>query len=398
MMKKVYLLPLIAITLILLNACKKDNPTPEPEPEPELKPVFKPFDLTKNGTSEIGELCVAYYPWTTISDSTYLLVLDGEGNILKSKTELVSCTDFKRWTIQGVHYYSYLRHNPQHYRIPGAGYVNGDIVIVDADMNEVKTIQLLPHNGRTASDPISLGGHDFILLDLNHYIVQAYYQKEVNNVPASLNPYKNINVVDCIIQEVKDGSVVMEWSAAEDTLNYLGHFKLSDFSDSTKIVDFAHLNSISIDPNDNNLLVSFRSLDQVMKINRNTGEIMWRLGGVYSDFPLNANEAFLRQHYATRNSDGHIMLFDNGDASLRPSSRVLEFSLDEANKTVTGFKSMDVPDNVFAQFMGSVQKVNGRYIVGCGSEGRIFEMDATTGEVYRDFKSSKVSYRAQNFN
>ncbi|TNE80016.1 MAG: hypothetical protein EP332_08965 [Bacteroidetes bacterium] len=393
-MKKHLLLPFLSLALISLNACKKDDPTPEPQPTP----VYKPFELTKNGTSEIGELCVAYYPWATITDSTYLMVLDGDGNVLKSKTEVVCCTDFKRWTINGENYYSYLRHNPQHYRIPGAGYVNGDIVILDNNMNEVKTIQLLPHNGRGASDPVSLGGHEFILIDLNHYIVQAYYKKEVSNVPASLNPYNNINVVDCIIQEVNNGSVVMEWDAASDSLNYLGYYAPSEFSDSTITVDFAHLNSISIDPTDQNLLVSFRNLDQVMKINRTTGAIMWRLGGTYSDFQLSANQVFLRQHYASRNSEGNIMLFDNGDLNLRAQSRVVEFGLDETNKTVTTFKSMDVPDNVFGRYMGSVQKVNGRYIVGCGSVGRIFEMDATTGEVYRDFKSTKVSYRAQNFN
>lgn len=392
-MKKNVLLMSLACGLLFLNACKKDQDADPAEPADK-----KLFTLVKNGDSEIGELTVSYYPWGKIAEKSTLVCVDGDGEILKSKSEEVACTNFKKWNINGTIYYTYQRYNSSYYRIPNTGYVNGDVVVTDADLKEINTFQLLPYNGRTAQDAKSSGGHDFILLGPDHYIMQAYYEKEVSNVPASLEPYSGIKVVDNIIQEVNAGSVVWEWSSSDDSTNYGLHYILSDFKDDTKIVDYAHLNSMYIDPADGNLICSFRSWNQVRKINRTTGETMWKLGGTNSDFTLTSNQEFIHQHHATILDDGTLLLFDNGDISLRPQSRVLEFKLDEANKTVTSFSAMDLPKSTFGQYMGSAQKVNGHYIVGCGSTGKIFEFDATTGDVIREFTSEQVSYRALNSN
>ena len=158
-----------------------------------------------------------------------------------------------------------------------------------------------------------------------------------------------------------------------------------------------HMNSLCIDPNDGNIICSFRNLDEIIKINRSTGAIMWRLGGANSDFALTSNEQFLRQHYARLTDNNQTLIFiDNGDASLRPYSRILEFQLDQSNMIVTSFKSFNVPDN-FIQYAGSVEKNNGYYFIGAGSGSYTLQVNYTTGEKYLRLAQKYPSYRAPKY-
>jgi len=82
------------------------------------------------------------------------------------------------------------------------------------------------------------------------------------------------------VQEL-DGSknVVFEWRCWD-------HFNVTDaiYEDLTAAtIDMVHMNAIDVD-NDGNILVSSRNLSEITKINRETGEIMWRLGGVNNEF------------------------------------------------------------------------------------------------------------------
>ncbi|GIT32243.1 MAG: hypothetical protein Ct9H300mP2_3220 [Candidatus Neomarinimicrobiota bacterium] len=45
-----------------------------------------------------------------------------------------------------------------------------------------------------------------------------------------------------------------------------------------QVIDYVHANAIELD-NDGNILLSCRHMDEITKINHQTGEIIWRLGG-----------------------------------------------------------------------------------------------------------------------
>ena len=49
------------------------------------------------------------------------------------------------------------------------------------------------------------------------------------------------------------------------------------------IIDYCHTNAIEQD-NDGNILISSRNMDEITKINRITGQIIWRLGGKNNQF------------------------------------------------------------------------------------------------------------------
>jgi len=356
---------------ILFCGCRKEGEYPNLPPE------------------QPGEILVSPYPDI---DTGELLILDSSGNEILKKNIKGAVLNFQRWNINGHIRYSYFQYDPS-YIIPGIGTALGDIVVVDTNLRELRRIRLLPNNIRTPEDPDLLDSHDFILIDDDHYIVMTYYLQQVNNIPDSLNPVPGSRVLAPIIQEVQNGQAVWEWNGTDHPEFYASSVE-SNFSD-TSIQDYMHLNSLFIDPEDHNLICSFRNQDQVVKIDRKSGSVIWRLGGKKSDFPLSPDQKFLRQHHATLVDDNRtLLLYDNGEISQRPYSRILEFQLDENSKTVTAFRSLKVPDNTFSEYMGSVQKMADSYFIGCGSVPRIMEINSTTGKVIFEKQLTSKSYRA----
>jgi hypothetical protein len=325
-----------------------------------------------------------------------ILKLNYAGDSLYRQMFASTIIDFKRWVINGKIRYSYVQYE-ESFSIKDAGYLPGAVVVTDEYMNELQRIHLLPYGTRTANDPNAVDGHDFILVADNHYIVIAYYLKEVDNIPASLNPIVGCKVIAPIIQEVKNGTVIWEWDGTDYPEFYTTSIEGNKFSTDTVLHDYMHINAITIDKKDNNLICSFRNLDQVLKLNRTTGDIIWRLGGKNSDFILTEDQKFLRQHHPTFADNGEtLVLFDNGVPITRAYSRVVEFKLDEAAKKVVSFKSMLLPGNTFCPYMGSVQKTDSGYFIGGGSTPKIWEV-SLAGMLKFEKKLTSASYRAYKY-
>jgi len=104
----------------------------------------------------------------------------------------------------------------------------------------------------------------------------------------------------------------------------------------SKNLAFSHSNAIWIDY-DGNLLLSSFFLSEITKIDRKTGKIIWRLGGKSSDFTFinDRFHGFTRQHTPSRLKNGNILMCDNGVFHEPPTTRVVEYALDEKKKTAT---------------------------------------------------------------
>lgn len=364
-----------AAALLCFVGCKKD--------ETKVEVLANPTD---------GQIVVSTYG--SLTKSAVLQVLDKNGQTINQKTTPYAAINFSKWQVNGVTRYSYMEFDPNVTQL-SQGILPTTAVLLDANLQELKRIRLLPFNGRTASDVDAVDAHDFIYLGDNHYLVMAYFQKVVTNIPGSLNPVSNCKVVAPIIQEVNNGQVVWEWDGSNFPEFYLHSVEGNDFSNAAGVHDYVHINSIFIDPTDNNVIASLRNLNQVIKINRSNGSILWRLGGTNSDFPMTTDMKFLRQHHVTLTDDNKTLLFfDNGEAKERPYSRVLEFGLAQDSKAINTFKAYNLPDNLFSQYMGSVQKRGNTYFIGAGSEPKIMEVDYTTDKITFLMKLPNVSYRA----
>jgi len=92
--------------------------------------------------------------------------------------------------------------------------------------------------------------------------------------------------------------------------------------------DYFHINSIDVAP-DNDLLISARNTWAAYKVNRQTGRILWRLGGKRSDFSFGRGARFEWQHDVREHAHGLVSVFDNAAAPQEePQSRALLLALD----------------------------------------------------------------------
>ncbi len=130
--------------------------------------------------------------------------------------------------------------------------------------------------------------------------------------------------------------------------------------------DWGHSNGVVHDASDDSLIVSFRHQDAVVKIGRQTGEIIWILGdpagwGEEWQRYLLQPEGGLTWPYHTHapglTREGNLILFDNGNYRAQPParrtqpadsySRAVEFAIDQEAMTVRQVWSYGGPDSEY---------------------------------------------------
>jgi len=195
---------------------------------------------------------------------------------------------------------------------------------------------------------------------------------------SSLGGNAAAQVTGTVVQHVEtDGSVSFEW-------NVFDHFQITDLPAADRSgpsVNFTHGNGIDLDT-DGNLLLSFRSLSEVTKVNVATGAVMWRLGGLANQFTFinNTKAAFDRQHGVRRGEAGQIQMLDNG---LGAPSRFVTFQIDGNALTATMVNEfIESPTTYTAVGGGTQHYTNGHSIVTFGQAGKVAEVDPAGVKVW----------------
>ncbi len=167
------------------------------------------------------------------------------------------------------------------------------------------------------------------------------------------------------------------------------------------VIDWSHCNSIKVDY-DGNILLSTRNFNEVTKINRQTGNIIWRFGGERNQFQfINDSRGFARQHDAKRNAAGNLILFDNG-VRLEPQySSLVEYALDEDSLTATLVRRFSRNETVWSRIRGGVQGLpNGNHLISWGEsdEPAVTEINSDNEIVYEiSFPNGGHRYRSFRF-
>lgn len=176
--------------------------------------------------------------------------------------------------------------------------------------------------------------HDALYLDNGNYILIAYDPQPyaMDTVVPGGDP--NATVIGFIIQELDpDDNVIFQWRSWD-------HFQITDAVgvDLTEpTIDYVHGNAIDVDY-DNHLIFSCRHMDEITKIDRNSGDIIWRFGlnAVNNMFTFtNDTIGFSHQHDIRRLENGHYMLYDNGNLHDPKFSQSVEYDLNETDFTAT---------------------------------------------------------------
>jgi len=190
-------------------------------------------------------------------------------------------------------------------------------------------------------------------------------------------------------EQFLDGRIGFTWDSLDHVPVENSYTKeLRTYWLENNINDYFHGNSVRF-ANDGNLLISGRHINQIIKISTTTGEVIWRLGGEDSDFVFQNDPlgGFNHQHSATQLTNGHILLYDNGNLHNPPQTRVVEYALDETTMTATLVWGYATPGR-FTYAAGSVQRLpNGHTLIGWGME---FKMDNKTPRITEVDESGKV--------
>lgn len=328
--------------------------------------------------------------------SKNIIMLDGKGSIVWSKHEdapdngvKTGYWDFKKHVVDGNTYYSYHDQNADWDKLGIEGFAPGERVILDSDFKEVKRITL------EASDTVEKGhpldGHDFLLIDLDHYIMSSYLKTRVYNIPEYPD---GSNVVYSYLQEVQNGAVVWDWKS----IDYPELYSLTvtdasptanDFANKdVDAPDYVHFNAMRLQ-DDGTLVCSFRHLNTIMGLDRTvqTDQIKWKLSGNADEFGLTSDQKTSSQHYVT--VDGNtIRAFDNHNST--GETRIVSYEIDWDKMVLEedGFDSYRI-DGKYTSACGSAQYLYGEtYALGWGRS----ENDAACMSIY-DFAADKELIR-----
>ena len=262
-----------------------------------------------------------------------------------------------------------------------AGIGSGEHVIVDSTYRELARI-------RGAGDR-KTDLHELQITPQDTALFLADADRAPAPVPGDVGPRPR--VMDCAIVEVDiaTGLVLFEWHAADHIATDESVATPPPTTD--EIYDYIHANSIGLD-NDNGLILSARNTSAVYKIDRASGRIVWRLGGVRSDFAMGPGATFALQHDARRQPDGTLTIFDDGQAP--GYSRAIVLRLDETAMTATLVREYPQPQRLLATSQGNMQVLpDGHVFVGWGSLPRLSEFDPDGTLLFDAAFSAPQSYR-----
>ncbi len=319
----------------------QDNGLPEEFPEIE-------FLVNEAGTAE-GYLFIApFEKWGTWDNfPPYMIIMDDRGTpVFYESTNGVPVYDFKLQPNGMITFYGSDRGTHFH--------------IMDSLFRDVSHI----YGDGSGSD-----FHELVLLENGNYLMIAWDDRLVDMDTVVPGGHKGVTVRGNKIQELTvNNELVREyntWDYYEITDAYEVFISFTDPS----WIDFVHLNAIELD-SDTTMLLCPRNLNEITRVHRGTGEVIWRLGGKNNMFTfINDDIRFSMPHDIRKLPNGNIQLFDNGVEHSPQFSSVIEYEVDEKEMTATlvsRFRSE--PDDIFGVVMGSSRRLeNGNVLAGWGS-------------------------------
>ncbi len=245
------------------------------------------------------------------------------------------------------------------------GFGRGEFVIADSSYREIATVR--------AGNGLQGDLHEFVITPRDTALIIAYQPVQ----------HRGRAVLEGVVQELEIGTgrVLFEWRS-------LAHVPPAESlqpppADPAQPYDYIHLNSVALDSGDT-LLVSARNTHAVYRISRQTGDVVWRLGGNASDFTMGPGATFALQHDARRLPDGTVSIFDNGaEPPVSAVSRAIVLRVDEAGRTAELVREHFSPGALWSANQGNAQLLpSGNMLVSWGNQDYITEFSRAGSVVF----------------
>lgn len=326
-----------------------------------------------------GYLFLSVFDFSACSKDNYALILDGKGDLVYYK-RIPDCdmlADFRTQPDGSLSYWQGKAALP--------GIFHGQIIRMNDQYSVTQVI--------TTNDYM-VDNHEFLTFPDGGYMFMYHEVRGVTGVQQGTIPLPNAMVTPIIVGFDKHGLETFRW----DAYKYIGIYETTDSFLAQDPSDYVHANALEIDT-DGNILLSSRHTNEITKIDRTTGDVIWRLGGKANEFDLIGDGSwFTHQHDVRRLPNGNISIFDNGNLRSPPYSRYVEYAVDEENYEVRQVKEISHTTGLYSWAMGSARVLpNGHTLIGWGaySAPAVTEYDGDANPVFEmSLPDGKYSYRA----
>jgi hypothetical protein len=333
-----------------------------------------PFTVTVSNNPTPGYVFVGPR-LPSASFANYAIMFDNSGSPAFFREVTGVADDFKKHPHAGL--YSHL-----------LGGASGEFHVFDDSFELLDSFH--EENGYTILD-----GHDFQILPNGNFLiaVQDWQQIDMSKIVPGGNP--NAWVVGFVMQEQDPShNVVFEWRSWD-------HFEITDavgIDFTGPWIDYVHFNAFEYDT-DGNIMFSCREMCEITKIDRQTGNILWRFGGTNNEFTLVGDtQWFERQHSVRRTPTGTVTIFDNGALDAPWESRAVEYDLDEVNKIATLVWQYRHDPPRYAGWGSNMQRLpNSNTMIGWAPLGIITEVRSDGTKAFEAEFADHWSYRAFRF-
>jgi len=240
--------------------------------------------------------------------------------------------------------------------------------------------------------------HDWQPVGNGDYQVGSYVKRSHVDTSA-YGGSSDATVIETELQQVSSaGQLVWDWKSWQhislaETPAYRWPWAINNG------YDIEHWNSI--EPAGNSVIASFRNLDAVYKIDKSTGNIVWKLGGTTTPesltvegdpnaYPLGA------QHDARLLPDGTLTVFDNRTNVAPSTPEAVRFGIDEQQRTATLLQSISDPAVSHSYCCGSARVLdNGDWLISWGKTNPIGGYQPNGARTFLLTFNSDFSYRAE---
>jgi len=264
------------------------------------------------------------------------------------------------------------------YGVDNSGYPNRGFHTPTGYSLDVHDLQVMEDNSYYVL------GREFLSIDMSQYVL--------NGDTAAVVHSHTIHHMDA------DNNEIWQWRAID-------HYDILDVDQYVDLtlhsIDWTHCNALEVDY-DGNLLLSTRNFNEISKIDRRTGNIIWRFGGERNQFQMHRDfRGFSRQHDVRRLSNGNLAFFNNGDHLIPRFSSYVEYELNEENYNAVLVRQYSRNQTVYTSSRGGIQELdNGHTLISWGQHQTpsITEFnDYNLTEFEIKFTTYSHQYRAYRF-
>jgi hypothetical protein len=191
-------------------------------------------------------------------------------------------------------------------------------------------------------------GHELQVLEDGGVLVFGIRDQPVDMGRYVAGGRPDADVYETVLQEfTPEGDLIFQWRSWDYYTIALVQYWAFEDSVLGKRIRFAHMNAVDVDT-DGHLLISSKHQGEVTKVNRDSGEVIWRLGGGHPTDPASDPHraerleilqdplgGFDAQHDIRMVDTNRYTLFDNHYVGGTKNSRAVEYEIDPEARTAT---------------------------------------------------------------